>query len=130
MNKDQSSYRQIVKATSIYGGVQVIQILINIIKSKFIAILLGPSGMGIAGLLTSSIEFIQSLTSFGLKTSAVKDISEADASKNELRISIKIKVFRRLVWITGLIGACVTLIFRPSSVNSPLAIKITLMLLS
>lgn len=111
MNKDQSSYRQIVKATSIYGGVQVIQILINIIKSKFIAILLGPSGMGIAGLLTSSIEFIQSLTSFGLKTSAVKDISEADASKNELRISIKIKVFRRLVWITGLIGACVTLIF-------------------
>jgi len=31
----QSSYRKILKTTSLFGGVQVFQILITIIKSKF-----------------------------------------------------------------------------------------------
>ena len=39
---NQSSYLNIFKATFLFGGVQVYQILISIIKSKVIAILLGP----------------------------------------------------------------------------------------
>ena len=54
MNKQQASYRQIMKATSLFGGVQVFQIIIAVVRSKFVAILLGPSGMGIVGLLTST----------------------------------------------------------------------------
>ena len=45
-----SSYRNIFKATSLFGGVQVYQILIGIIKQKFVAVLLGTSGVGIQGL--------------------------------------------------------------------------------
>lgn len=119
MNKEQSSYRQIVKATSIFGGVQVFQILIDVIRSKFIAVLLGPLGMGISGLLTSTTGFIRSLTNFGLSTSAVRDVSSANASGNVTRLSIVITVFRRMVWITGLLGAVVTLVL------SPLLSKIT-----
>lgn len=109
MNEHQSTYRQIAKATSIFGGVQAFQIIITIVKSKFVAILLGPAGMGIVGLLTSTTGLISGLTNFGLGTSAVKDISEANGTQDEKRISTVVNVMRRLVWVTGLLGAIITL---------------------
>ncbi len=109
MSNSRESYRQIIKATSIFGGVQIFQIIIGIIRSKFIAILLGPSGMGISGLLQSSIGLIQGLTNFGLSTSAVKTISAAQAEGDETKMGKVIAVFRRLVWGTGLLGLIVTL---------------------
>lgn len=102
--QDKTSYRQIMKATSLFGGVQVFNIIIAIIRSKVIAILLGPSGMGLAGLLTSTTGLVQSLTNFGLGTSAVRDISSANESNDLNRISKVTTVFRRLVWITGFLG--------------------------
>ncbi|MBD0780013.1 O-antigen translocase [Maribacter sp. ANRC-HE7] len=108
-----SSYRQIMKATSIFGGVQVFNIIISIVRSKVIALLLGPAGMGIAGLLTSTITLVGSLTNFGLKTSAVKDIAAANESEDNHQIASVIVVMQRLVWITGLLGALVTLVLAP-----------------
>lgn len=113
MSEQQSAYRQIVKATSIFGGVQVFQILIQIIRSKFIAVLLGPAGMGIAGLLTSTTGLIGSLTTFGLSASAVKDIAAANSTGDQNRIAVVIAVFRKLIWITGILGAVVTLVLSP-----------------
>lgn len=111
VNKD--SYRQIMKATSIFGGVQVFNIVISIIRSKVIAILLGPSGMGIMGLLTSTTSLISSLTNLGLGTSAVKDIAAEAQSNDPLRIAQIVIVVRRLVWVTGLVGALVTFFAAP-----------------
>lgn len=113
MNSQQSSYRQIMAATSLFGGVQVFQIIIQIIRSKFVAVLLGPAGMGIVGLLTSTLGLISGLTNFGLGTSAVKDIAEARSSENETRIATVTIVLRRLVWISGTIGTIVVLATSP-----------------
>ncbi len=105
-----SSYRSIIKATSVFGGVQVFQIVIKIISAKFVAILLGPMGMGVAGLLNSTTVLIAALTNFGLGTSAVKDIAEAQGSGNVERVSTVVTILRRWVWITGLLGAFLTLV--------------------
>ncbi len=110
MKNNQTSYQHIMKATSIFGGVQVFNILIAIIRSKFIAVLLGPTGMGISGLLNSSIGLISSITNFGLHTSAVKNIAEANGSGDTIRIATIVGVFRKLIWITGLLGAILMLI--------------------
>ena len=56
MATEQKNYRSIFKATSLFGGVQVYQILIQIIKSKFVAVLLGPAGVGIMGLYQSGLQ--------------------------------------------------------------------------
>ena len=113
MTGEQSSYRQIMKATSLFGGVEVFNILIVIIRSKFIAVLLGPTGMGIAGLLLSTTNFIGGLTGFGLGTSAVRDISAANSTGDRERISTVVTVFRRLICITGTLGMVVTLVLSP-----------------
>ncbi|NMH88332.1 O-antigen translocase [Flavivirga algicola] len=117
MNEDKKSYRDIIKATSLFGGVQVFNIIIAIVRSKIIAVLLGPAGMGIAGLLGSSLGLISSLTNFGLGTSAVRDIAAAYETGDQNRISKVISIFRRLVWLTGLLGAFVTLIFSKALSN-------------
>lgn len=101
------------KTTAIFGGVQVIQVLITIIKSKFVAVLIGPTGMGLMGLFTTTTGFITSLTNFGLGTSAVKNIAEANASGDVERIRIVSSTLKNLVWITGLLGLVITAIFSP-----------------
>lgn len=113
MSEQPNSYKQIVKATSLFGGVQVFNIIIAIIRSKFIAVLLGPTGMGIAGLLTSTTGLISGLTNFGLGTSAVKNVAEANGTGNQIRVSIIITVLRRWVWITGLLGTIITIVLSP-----------------
>lgn len=113
MTEEKASYRQIVKATSIFGGVQIFNILISIIRSKFVAVLLGPSGMGISGLFTSTTNFIGSITNLGLKTSAVKNIAAANTSGDMERVRTVASVLKRLVWLTGLLGTIVTLILAP-----------------
>ena len=65
-DENKSSYKSIFKATSLFGGVQFYQILIQIIRSKFVAVLLGPMGVGILGLLSSGMQLIQSFTNMGL----------------------------------------------------------------
>lgn len=108
MEENQSAYRSIVKATSLFGGVQIFNIIISIARSKIIAVLLGPSGMGIVGLLTATIGFVSSLTNFGLGISAIRDISAANESENQNKINKVVTVLRRLLWITGLLGAVFT----------------------
>ena len=109
MSTDKSGYRQIVKATSIFGGVQVFLIIIGIIRSKVIAVLLGPLGMGIVGMLQSTLGIIAGLTNFGLASSAVKNISTAFSENDEEKTVKIVSVFRRMVWGTGLLGVLVTL---------------------
>ena len=108
-----SSYRSIFKATSLFGGVQVYQILIEVIKSKFIAVLLGPLGVGIQGLYTSGIQMIQQLTSLGLSQSAVRNVAEAHGSGNHQTVSKTVTALRRLVWITGILGMLAVIAFSP-----------------
>lgn len=109
-NKNSSSYRQIMKATSIFGGVQVFNILISIIRSKVVAVLLGPAGIGVLGLFNSTILLLSSLTNFGLGISAVKDIAAANETNNKKRIEKVVAVVKRLVWFTGIFGALLTLV--------------------
>lgn len=112
-DENKSSYRSIFKATSLFGGVQVYQILIQIIKSKFVAVLLGPAGVGIMGLYQSGLQLIQQLSCMGLSQSAVRDVSEANGSNDLQRIAKTITVVRKLVWITGLLGLVLVACFSP-----------------
>ena len=113
-NKEvQSSYRSIFKATSLFGGVQIYQIIIQIIRSKFIAVILGPTGVGIQGLFCSATDLIKYLTSFGLAQSAVRDVSVANGSGDIIHIHRTVTIVRRLVWLTGLFGLVIFLLLSP-----------------
>jgi O-antigen/teichoic acid export membrane protein len=113
MSEQQSSYRQIFKATSLFGGVQVFQILVGIVRVKFIAVLLGTVGVGIIGLFNAPLQLIMSVTGLGISFSAVRDISESHGSGDLTRIAKSIIILRRWSWFTGLLGAIVVISFAP-----------------
>lgn len=108
-----NDYRSILKATSLFGGVQIFKILIEIIKQKFIAILLGPNGIGIIGLYLSSTSIIQNISSMGLSSSAVKNVAEASGTGDQFKISQTINILRKLVWVTGVLGMTLVIILSP-----------------
>lgn len=111
--KDTSSYRGIFKATSIFGGVRVFEIIISIIRSKFVAMILGTTGIGVSGLYHSSTSLIRSITSFGLSTSAVRNVAAANSTGDINRINRVVTTIRKLVWITGGVGMAVTILLSP-----------------
>jgi O-antigen/teichoic acid export membrane protein len=112
-NQGRSSYRQIFKATSLFGGVQVFQILSGIVRTKFVAVLLGTSGVGIMGLLNSPLQLILAVTGLGITFSAVRDISEAYGNNDVARINKIVTTLRRWSWFAGILGVLVTVLLAP-----------------
>lgn len=114
--QNRNSYGNIFKALALFGGVKVIQILISVLRAKIIAVLLGPTGMGISNLFVSTTTTINGITGCGLQTSAIREVSKAYDSNDSRKINSIITTLRHLVWFTGLLGACIVLIFaRPLS---------------
>ena len=107
------NFKEGLKGTTLLGGVQVYKIGISVLRSKALAIFLGPAGVGILGLLSSTIEFIYGLTNLGLGTSAIRDISKANTEGDIKKLSFVSYVFKKLVWITGLSGAAICLFLSP-----------------
>jgi PST family polysaccharide transporter len=108
---DQQSKKQILKSTGILGTVQVITILVGMIRIKVLAVLLGPVGVGIAGIYQTIILIISSATGLGLNFSGVRDIATAVTSGDEARIARTALTLRRWTWVTGLLGMIATLVF-------------------
>lgn len=113
MSGDRNSYGNILKSIGLFGGVKFFQILIRIIRNKFVAVLLGPAGMGISGLITSTTNMINSMTGLGLHTSSVRDIAKATQSKDEEKIGTIVTVLRYIVIATGLLGMLITFLMAP-----------------
>ena len=102
-----------MKATSLFGGVQVFNIIISIIRSKAIAFFIGPIGLGIIGLLNSTLGLIGEFTKLGIDTTAVKEIAFASHNNTNERVPIVVSSLRKLVWITGCFGAVATIVLSP-----------------
>lgn len=111
--EERSRYRSSFAATVLFSGVQIYQIIIRIIKSKFVALFIGPAGMGIQSLLHSTTETISAATNLGLKTSSVKTISAANREGNQETIAKTTVALRRLIWITGIVGLLVCALLAP-----------------
>lgn len=85
------------------------QVLINLVRGKLVAMLLGPTGMGVSALFVSSSNTIQRFASIGLNLAIVKETSSRTADEGEL--ANVISVARRLVTVTALVGVLLCVLF-------------------
>lgn len=111
------SYGHVLKYTSIFGGVQGLNILIGLVRNKIVALLLGPSGMGLASLFQTTVNFISQTTNLGISFSAVRNVSELFDAGDEERIKHFIKVVRAWALLTGLVGMLLCLLIGPMLSN-------------
>lgn len=103
-----SSYAQILRSTAVIGSSTAATIVINIVKVKAIAVLLGPGGFGLLGLYTVIVELAANVAGLGVGNSGVRQIADAVASGDGDRIARTAFVLRRLALICGLSGAAAT----------------------
>jgi O-antigen/teichoic acid export membrane protein len=109
---EKKSYNEIAKNTSIFAGVQIITILINIIRTKAAAILIGTNGTGNLSLYLTTTTMIITFTSFGLSFSTIKYISNSYSNLLDNTIfNRNLYIVRRLVYYTGILGMSLCLIF-------------------
>ncbi len=111
--RNDSSYSHILKYTGIFGGVQGLNVLISLVRNKFIALLLGPGGMGLISLFNTAISFISQATHLGISFSAVRHISELYDKHDEARTAHFVKIVRGWSLLTALLGVLVCLVAGP-----------------
>ena len=107
------SYRHILKYTGIFGGVQGLNVLIGLVRTKLVAILLGPSGMGLASLFNTTVGFVSQATNLGLPISAVRQMSELYDRGDREAINHFVKVIRGWSLLTALVGMLVCVAIGP-----------------
>lgn len=110
MSDSKTSYQQILKTASLFGGVQFFTIIFSVIRTKLIAIFIGPAGMGIISLLNSTLSVISSFTSLGIETSSVKHVSENYIKADLDSAAPIVTVIKKLAVVTGIFGTVITLV--------------------
>lgn len=113
-----SSYKQIVRTTGIYGISQLVNILLGILRSKITAVLLGTVGIGVIGLLQSVIDITRATTGLGLDTGAVKKIAVTNSANNS---ELSKALFSVNIWylLTAILGGIVCILFaKPISIQA------------
>ncbi len=107
-DEKQNSFRHALKYTGVFGGVQVLNVLIGLIRNKFVALILGPAGMGLVSLYNSASTLMSNLTGMGLSMSGVKRVSESyDDAQDTDRLTETVKLIRSLSLAAALFGMVV-----------------------
>lgn len=101
---------RVMKALGVFGGVQMTNILFGILRVKFIALWLGPIGVGLFGIFNSAVEMLSTFSQLGMRQTAVRDIS---LHRNSPEIRTTVSVVRRWGLFLGLCGAALMILLAP-----------------
>ena len=102
---EKGTHGQILKSSALVGGSSAINIAIGIVRTKAMAILLGPAGYGLFGLYGSIATLAQSIAGLGVNSSGVRQIAAAVGSGDSDRIALTTAVLRRTSIVLGAFGA-------------------------
>ena len=69
-----------VKNIGLLGGSTLINTAISMVRTKIIALLIGPTGVGLFGIYTNLVTLFEGIIGLGIKDSAIKSISQASTS--------------------------------------------------
>ena len=105
------TYGQILKSSALVGGAQILNIVIGMVRTKAMAVLLGPSGFGLFGLYSSVSNLAQNIAGLGVNSSGVRQIAAAVSTGDSKTITKTIFVLRRVSLLLGLAGAALMILF-------------------
>jgi O-antigen/teichoic acid export membrane protein len=114
---DTSSHQSILKATGVFGFLQILKLIISVITSKFVAVFLGPYGIGLVSLLTNAASLISSITSFESLKVGTREIALHSAEDDTTELSKSIQNLQRIALLVGVFGALVSILFSETLSN-------------
>lgn len=100
-----SSYRTILRSSSIIAAAQVVSVAASLAKLKVAAVLLGPVGVGLAGLYMNLAQTAASIAALGVSNVGTRQIASAYAAGGDVAVG---RARRTLFWgvlLLAIIGA-------------------------
>lgn len=98
------SRKQILKVTGLFSGVQGLNMLLNLVRAKLAAMLLGPAGIGLNSIYNEMREFIHTTTNVGLDVSGIRQVSIAYENNDSEGITEATCITRSWVLLLALFG--------------------------
>jgi enterobacterial common antigen flippase len=106
------SYARIIKATTIISGGSLISILSGIARMKVMAVVLGPSGVGLIGLYTSIMNTASTIAGMGIARSGIRLVAQADATQTSEAIAASRRALKWTILVFGVLGTLSVILFR------------------
>jgi len=107
----ENTYGQILKSSALIGASSVFNVGVGIVRTKIMAVLLGPAGYGLIGLYSSIISLAQNIACMGIDNSGVRQIAAAVGSGDIRVIGRTAIVLRRASVALGMLGGLLLLVF-------------------
>lgn len=107
--KEEKHYKTLFKATSLFGLVEVLRLLLKIITNWAASNFLGTKGFGLVGLIENTVQLISSFSSLGINFTGVREI--AANKTNDIEFYKTIKAVSQFSLFTGILSAIISIIF-------------------
>jgi antigen flippase len=105
VSESEPSHARILQSTALIGLSSIVDIAFGIVRSKVVAVLLGPSGVGLIGLYNSIADLTLSLANLGVPSSGVRQIAEAAGSGDAYKIARTATILKWVSMVLALLGA-------------------------
>ena len=100
------AFARILRSSALMGGASILVLVAGFFRTKVIAVMVGPAGVGLAGILVSFNAILAMAAGWGLATAAVRTVSSADDEARAGRIAAVRWLGIRLSWF-GLLAMLV-----------------------
>ena len=104
------SFRGILRSSALIGASSLINVGLGAVRTKALAVLLGPAGFGLLGAFGMILDLARNVAQLGLTGSGVRQIAEAASSGDERRLAVTVLVLRRTALLCALLGAIVLVV--------------------
>jgi PST family polysaccharide transporter len=102
LSDSKASYRQILKSTSIVGGATVASLVFGLVRSKILALLVGPAGIGLFGVLNVLFNTGTTVAGLNLQSTGVRQVGATPPDSPErARAETGLWLF---AWLAAIIG--------------------------
>ena len=100
-------YREILKSSALIGGSSALNIVFGMLRTKALALLLGPAGYGMMSTYALVVDMSRTIAQLGINASGVRQIADAAASGDSQAIARTVTVLRWVSLACALAGGIV-----------------------
>ncbi|WCM42477.1 oligosaccharide flippase family protein [Flavobacterium sp. CBA20B-1] len=109
MKNSNTHYKSLFKATSLFGIVEVIRMLLKVVANIGASYFLGTANFGLVGLIENTTQLISSITNFGINFTGIREVA-GFKDKNSLAFHKTLKIIHLFCLFSGILAAAISIL--------------------
>jgi len=101
----QRRVKDILRSTLIVGGGSLVTVLCSVARGKIISVIVGPAGIGLQGLLQSTMKTTSAIAGVGVNASGVREVARLRGEDDRVELSHLLRAVRLITLVLGALAA-------------------------